>query len=216
VATRPPRATAASTRRPTSSASPSCRAAAVSRRVADTTLTHNATLGSSPVTNPTDPALGDDGIIHGADYSGGGSSGTGGSDVMPTSMAAGDGSGGSAPDVTGVAPSTGGGAALAGSKTDANGVQLDMATGQVIGSAAPAMGGELSSAGRGLAGQADPDDGGEDPDVQSMTGGTDAALAMGGADAPMMSDSLSPQPASGGVPPDDDPDAAFGPPGGGG
>jgi hypothetical protein len=187
--------------------------------VADTTLTHSATLGSSPVTNPTDPALGDEGIITGGDYSGGGSggsSGAGGDEVTPTSMAAGEGSTGSTgavPDVTGVAPSTGGASALAGSKTDANGVQLDMATGQVIGSAAPAMGGELSSAGRGLAGQADPDDGGEDPDVQSMAG-TDAALAMGGADAPMMSDSLSPQPHTGGVPPDDDPDAAFGPPGG--
>jgi len=151
---------------------------------ADTTLTSAATLGTSPLTNPTDPVLGDDGIIAGGTYGGSGESG-GGGEIMPTGMSAGDapalGGEGEAnlPITVEPAPVGGGASALGGEgeanlpitvepapvvgagelaqKDDINGVSVDMATGQVIGSAAL---------------------------------GDDAALAIGSADATLGGESL--------------------------
>ncbi len=97
----------------------------------DTTLTSAATLGSSPVVNPTDPALGDEGIVSGGSYSGGSGGTAGGGEVTPTSMSA------EAP------PLAGGGDELSG-KQDVNGATVDMVTGQMIDArgTASALGGE--------------------------------------------------------------------------
>lgn len=153
--------------------------------VAGTTLTSAAGLGSSPVTNPTDPVFGDDGIIHGGNYSGGG--GTGGGETTPLSseaegapalQAPGAGAsslgGGEAalPITLRTGPAASGGAVE--QKTDVNGATVDMVTGQVIGSAAPASGVELSAAG-GMVSQGD--EGDDDDGVQALGAGADAAPA---------------------------------------
>ena len=101
---------------------------------ADTTLTSAATLGSSPLTNPTDPVLGDDGIIHGVTYDGSGGSGGGDTPESMTARSGGD------------ASAVGGYAAATSSETNVNNVSVGTATGQVIGSAAPALGVESAMA----------------------------------------------------------------------
>jgi len=170
--------------------------------VKPTTLTQAGSLGSSPVTNPTDPAIGDDGIIHGGSYTGGSTSGSGGGEVMPRSSTAAasplGGEGDANLPITLEPAPVGGASALGGEgdanlpitlepapvpadalsgKHDVNGVTVDMVTGQVIGSVAPATGGELGAAGGAVSqGDEGDDDGGG---VQSMAGAPAAAAALG-------------------------------------
>lgn len=149
-----------------------------------TTLTPAATLGSSPVVNPTDPVLGDDGIVHGS-YSGGSGSGSGGGgEVMPTGMGAAD-SGGGAPEAQAWSWGASNTATREGeldTKMHVNGASVDMVTGQVIGAAASASGGLPAADGAGIShGEV----GDEDEGVQSFAG-SDATMAIGAPDGGLL------------------------------